>query len=270
MIDLHAHTTASDGRLSPAELVARAHAAGVTHLAITDHDTVAGIAEAQAAAAALDGIEIVPGIEVSTTIGRAEIHVLGHFVRPDDPALVAFTAEQERERRARMERMIAKLNQLGIAVTMAHVEAAAGSDNLCRPHLARALVEGRWCFDMQDAFSRLIGDEGPAYSPHRRPDAGEAIRLIHAAGGAATLAHPAADGIERFQIAELKALGLDGLEVHRADVQIPVRDKFLKIARELDLVPTAGSDFHDEGGALGSVGLDPSAFAALRARVSAA
>ncbi|MBI2389668.1 MAG: PHP domain-containing protein [Deltaproteobacteria bacterium] len=266
MIDLHAHTTASDGRLTPTQLVSRARGVGVTVLAITDHDTVAGVAEAIAAARALGGIEIVPGIEISTSIGAADIHVLGHFLRVDDPALVAFTAEQEGERRARMERMVANMNALGVPVTMARVEAIAGSDNLCRPHLARALVELGACRDLQDAFARYIGDDAPAFSAHRRPDAAEAIRLIHSAGGAATLAHPEADGIDRARIVALEQLGLDGLEVVRNDQPSPIRERYLQLALELQLVPTGGSDFHDEGGALGGITMSRRDLEALAAR----
>lgn len=272
MIDLHAHTTASDGRLTPTQLVSRARGVGVTVLAVTDHDTVAGVPEAVAAARALGEIEIVPGIEVSSSVRlgehEADIHVLGHFVRVDDPALRAFTAQQEGERRARMERMVANMNALGVPVTMARVEAIAGGDNLCRPHLARALVELGACRDMQDAFTRFLGDDAPAFSAHRRPDAAEAIRLIHACGGTATLAHPEADGIERAQIAALRQLGLDGLEVVRTDQPSPIREKYLQIALELDLVPTGGSDFHDEGGALGGITAAPRDLERLRSRAT--
>lgn len=263
MIDLHAHTTASDGVLSARELVARARGAGVTVLAITDHDTVNGIADAIAAARAIGGIEIIPGIEVSTAIGNTDIHVLGHFIRPDD--LRDFTATQEGERRARMERMVEKLNALGVEVSMTEVEAFAESDNLCRPHLARALVQRGVCADLQDAFTRFIGDDGPAFSAHRHPDAREAIALIHAAGGVASLAHPASDHVTREQIAELREQGLDGIEIFRADLPGPTRDLYLQIAMELKLVPTGGSDFHGPDPTLGKVSLERRYFDRLRA-----
>ncbi len=269
MIDLHSHTTASDGQHSPSELVRLAHAAGVTRLAVTDHDTLAGLPEAIKAAQEV-GLEIIPGIEVSTSILGKDIHILGHFVRTDDPALVAFTAQQEGERRARMERMVAKLRGMGVPVSMEQVERVAGSDNLCRPHLARALVELGLCRNVQDAFSRFIGDGQPAFSPHLRPEAAEAIRILCGAGGVATLAHPACDGIDRYQIGVLKELGLGGLEVFHSDHNPSVREKYLKIARELDLVPTAGSDFHGEKVApdavLGKTSLAPENFEKLRAR----
>ncbi len=266
MIDLHAHTTASDGQLTPRELVLRARAAGVTTLAVTDHDTVAGVAEAVATARALGGIEIVPGIEVSTSIGATDIHVLGHFVRIDDPALLEFTRGQGGERRARMERMVQKLNDLGVAVTMQEVEAVAGSDNLCRPHLARVLVARGICGDMQAAFTRYLGDDAPAFSPHRHPSAREAIALIHAAGGRATLAHPAADKVERAQLEALAGAGLDGVEIFRPETPTDVRERYHAIAIALGLAVTGGSDFHGEGSTLGTIGLERRFYDALLAR----
>jgi predicted metal-dependent phosphoesterase TrpH len=267
MIDLHSHTTASDGRLSPTELVRRAREAGVTKLAVTDHDTVSGLAEATTAASTLGGIEVICGIEISTSIEGKDIHVLGHFVDPEHPALRAFAAGQLHERRARMERMLEKLARMNIKVDMRDVEAAAGSDNLCRPHLARVLVERNIVRDMQDAFTKYLGDDRPAFSPHRTPSATDAIALVHAAGGVATLAHPLADGIERPQISKLRDLGLDGLEVFRPDQAAPAHQKWLDLAEELGLVPTGGSDYHADPGALGTVGLEERWFDLLRDRV---
>jgi predicted metal-dependent phosphoesterase TrpH len=264
MIDLHSHTTASDGRLSPTALVARAHAAGVTHLAVTDHDTVAGLPEALAAATDLGGIEVIAGIEISTSIGDLDIHVLGHFIRHEDAAVRAFTAAQEHERRARMERMVEKLRAMNLRIDMRDVEAVAGSDNLCRPHLARALVAKGICRDMQDAFAKYIGDDRPAFSAHRRPSALEAIQLIHDAGGVASIAHPASDAVERPQLIALRDAGLDGVEVCNGEQPVNTQEKYRQLARELGLIPTAGSDFHEDGGALGKVSLEPEAFAALR------
>jgi predicted metal-dependent phosphoesterase TrpH len=268
MIDLHSHTTASDGRLSPTALVERARAAGVTHLAVTDHDTVAGLPEALAAAARLGGIEIVPGIEVSTSIDGLDIHVLGHFIRHNDAAMRAFAAEQELERRARMERMVANLQAMNLRIDMRDVEKVAASDNLCRPHLARALVAKGICRDMQDAFAKYIGDDRPGFSAHRRPSAKDAIRLIHEAGGVASIAHPESDGVDRAHLIALRDVGLDGVEVCNGDQPANTQQKYRDYARELGLIPTAGSDFHDEGGALGRVSLEVASFEALRARAS--
>lgn len=269
MIDLHSHTTASDGEHAPAALIALAHRAGVTRLAVTDHDTVGGLAEATAAGQAL-GVEVIPGIEVSTFVERVDIHVLGHFVDPTHPDLVAYAQHQGGERRRRMERMIEKLNAMGIPVRMERVEALAGSDNLCRPHLARALIELGLCQTMSDAFDRYIGDSAPAFTGHERLPAAEAIALIRKCGGTATIAHPQVDGMERYHLKILRDAGLSGVEVFHPDHNPSVREKYLRIAQELDLVPTAGSDYH--GGeitaerGLGTANLDVRYFQALSAR----
>ena len=265
MIDLHAHTTASDGRLSPAMLVRRAVEAGLTALAVTDHDTVAGLVEARAEAGA--ALELVAGIEVSTRLGRKDLHVLGYFVDPTHPALRAFEERQRGERRARMERMIDNLARLNIRVELAEVEAVAGgSDNLCRPHLARVLLVKNVVRDLQDAFQKYLGDGRPAYSAHRVPSAAEAIALIHEVGGVASLAHPAVDGVERRDLVELAAAGLDALEVFRPDQAPPQHHKWLSLAGTLGLVATGGSDFHEPPTALGASGCDEGTLAALRAR----
>ncbi|HYX91416.1 MAG TPA: PHP domain-containing protein [Myxococcaceae bacterium] len=270
MIDLHTHTTASDGQHEPAELVRFARDAGITRLAITDHDTVNGLAEAFEAARGT-GMEIIPGIELSSALGAKDIHILGHFVRPDDPALVASCAHQEGGRRRRMEKMVQRMNELGFPVRMEHVESVAGgSTNLCRPHLARAMVELGFCRHPQDAFDRFIGDGLPAFVAHERLEARDAIALVHAAGGTATLAHPGVDRIDRRQIAQLREMGLDGLEVFHSDHDPGMRERYLQIAREHGLVPTAGSDFHGERVAadrrLGTASMAVDQFLELRSR----
>src|SRR4051812_27617314 len=154
MIDLHSHTTASDGQHTPDELVQLALAAGVTHLAVTDHDTVAGLARARAAASAR-GLEIVHGIELSAFLFRREVHVLGHFVDPTFADLQAFSARLRVERDSRMRQMVEKMKGLGYPVTMEDVLAIAGEAHLARPHLARVLVEKRFCLDTKEAFDRF-------------------------------------------------------------------------------------------------------------------
>lgn len=263
MIDLHSHTTASDGALSPRALCERARAQGVTTLAITDHDTVAGLAEAAAHAGAL---ELVAGIEISTRVGGKPIHVLGLFVDPEHAGLKVYVSEQLGERRARMERMVANLARINIRVDMADVDRVAGGENLCRPHLARVLVQRNIVRDMQDAFNKYLGDDRPGYSPHRTRPAEDAIRLIHEAGGVASLAHPAADGIDRNEIEALAAMGLDALEVFRPDQAAPAHHKWLQLAEELALVPTGGSDYHDGPERMGAELYERRFFEALRAR----
>jgi predicted metal-dependent phosphoesterase TrpH len=170
--------------------------------------------------------------------------------------------------------MVQRMNELGFPVRMEHVLAIAGdSRNLCRPHLARASVQLGYCRDPQDAFDRFIGDGRPAFVAHERLEARDAIALIHSAGGTATLAHPGVDRIDRRQIAQLREMGLDGLEVFHADHDPGMRERYLQIAREHYLVPTAGSDFHGQNVApdrrLGSASLDLEHFLALRSRAAA-
>lgn len=272
MIDMHSHTTASDGQHAPTELLAMAAKAGVTVLAVTDHDTVAGLAEAAEAARA-HGVELVPGIEVSAFVLRKEVHILGHFVRPDDEELTRFAVRLREEREERMAAMVAKMRELGFPVTMKHVRDVAGDAQLGRPHLARVLVNQGWCVDVKAAFDRFLGSGKLAWVDRFRLEAADAIRLIRQAGGSATLAHPFASKMERYDIQTLAKAGLAGLELQHAEQNPQVRQKYLAIARDFDLVPTAGSDYHGPDVTpdtrLGSVGMAPADFARLRARASA-
>jgi 3',5'-nucleoside bisphosphate phosphatase len=272
MIDLHSHTTASDGQHAPDELVRLATEAGVTCLAVTDHDTVDGLARARAAASGR-GLEIVHGIELSVFLFRREVHVLGHFVDPTFADLQSFSARLRVERESRMRQMVEKMRGLGYPVSMEDVLAIAGDAHLARPHLARALVEKRFCLDTKEAFDRFLGDGKPGWVPRFKLTAEEGIQLIRAAGGAATLAHPFVSKVERHEVQQLKDAGLAGLEVHHSDHPAPVREKLLGWAKALDLVPTAGSDFHGEkvnpGRHLGTASMDPADFDALRRRAVA-
>lgn len=243
MIDLHSHTTASDGRLTPEALVQAAAGAGITVLAVTDHDTVAGLAAATAAATQ-HGLRLVPGIEITTLHHGREIHVLGHFVDPAEPALLRFDEALRIERAERMDRMVAKLRSFGFPVSIEHVRRVAGDAHLGRPHLARVLVDLGYVADVRDAFDRYLGDGKAAAVPRFEVSVAEAIGLIHGAGGTATVAHPGVSRVNRLELAEFRALGLDGLEVAHSDHPPSQREKLLELALGFDLVPTAGSDFH--------------------------
>lgn len=245
MIDLHSHSTASDGQYPAAVVAARAAEAGLTVWSLSDHDTVAGLAEARAEAERR-GLRFVPGIELSAFLDDREVHVLGHFIDPADAALAGLQGKLGAQRRTRMEEMIAKLGGLGIRVTMAEVERFSGGKNLGRPHLARALVEQNVVADVKEAFDRFLGNGKPAYAERYKLSASEAIGLIRGAGGAATLAHPGVSKMEKHDIGRLARLGLSGVEVHHTDHNPSVREKYLTVCDELDLVPTAGTDFHGE------------------------
>lgn len=245
MIDLHAHTTASDGELSPTALIEAAAAAGLTALSITDHDTVHGIPEALRAAEAHPSLRLIPGIELSAYLdGRREIHVLGHLLVHDDPRLLAHARQLGEQRRARMEQMVARLQDAGLRVSMEAVEREAASGQFGRPHLARVLVQAGHASSMKDAFRRWLAEGRPGYVDRERLPPERAIELVHAAGGTATLAHPGSSRVEVWDLERLAAMGLDGVEALHPDHVPSLRDKFLRAAERLHLVPTGGSDYH--------------------------
>ena len=269
MIDLHSHTTASDGQHPPAEQVALAARAGVTVLSVTDHDTTGGVLEAAAAATSL-GIRLIPGIEISILHNRREVHILGHFIDPTHAALQAHAVELKAERGGRMEEMIARLNRAGIAVTLEQVRQLAGSAPLARPHLARALVELNLCSSVKEAFDRWLGDGKLAHVMRKELTIAAAVTLIHQAGGTATLAHPGSSKVNPLELRQFAEAGLDGLEVGHVDHPPSLQEKLRALAQELHLVCTAGSDFHGKKVApnrdFGQVTMRPAELAALEAR----
>jgi predicted metal-dependent phosphoesterase TrpH len=240
-VDLHAHSTASDGSRSPTAVVSAAKAAGLAAIALTDHDTMDGVAEAVAAADQV-GIRVVPGVELSATQDDREIHLLGlHIQRPAaiDASLRAF-----RERRhERAIQIVAKLNELGVSVSFDDVLARAGGAALGRPHLARVLIEGGWARDSRDAFDRYLGNGRPAYVPKHRLSMGDAIALVHAGGGLAVLAHPGAEG-RRDVIERFVALGLDGVEVRHPGHSAEDMNRLGALVDFFGLVRSGGSDWH--------------------------
>ena len=244
MIDLHSHTTASDGEFAPAELVRLAHEAKVTTLAVTDHDTVSGLAACSQAAHGL-GMTLVNGIEITAFLNRREVHVLGHFVNPVEVRLATFAAKLKLERETRMIAMVEKMKSLGFPVTMDQVHALAGDGaHLARPHLARVMVELGYATSTKEVFDRFLGDGKPGAVPRFELSAADAVTLIRGAGGAATIAHPGVSKIHAGDLKALKEVSLAGVEVEHSDHPPSLRQKLHEIARELDLIATAGSDFH--------------------------
>ncbi|RIL08555.1 PHP domain-containing protein [bacterium] len=250
-IDLHAHTTASDGSLAPRELVALAAAHGVTHLAVTDHDTTAGLAEAAAAAQDL-GITLVPGIELSTEADGISTDILGYFVDPAAPALQAVLARIRTVRQTRVVTMVERLRELGAPITLDDVYAFAGADTaIARPHVARALVAAGFVDDVPDAFRRYIGRHGPAYAERYKLTAPEACRLVRAAGGVPVVAHPTPpnDPLSdpkrlRTYLPPLVEAGLGGLECYYPGYPRKVNRWLEALAWHFRLVPTGGTDYH--------------------------
>ncbi len=269
MIDLHSHTTASDGQYPPHEQVALAAKAGVTVLAVTDHDTVASLPACEVAAKAKN-MRLVPGIEISCIHHRREVHILGHFIDPAAPKLAAYALQLVDERGKRMELMVKRLVAQGVPVTMEQVRELAGDATLTRPHLARVLVELRVCSSMKEAFDRFLGDGRSAWVQRFELPVDAAITLIHGAGGTATIAHPGSSRVNRLEVETMAKAGLDGIEVIHKDHPPSQRELFAKWAKEFGLICTAGSDFHGEKVApdrhFGSVGMDPGQFKALEAR----
>ena len=243
VIDLHSHSRASDGQFLAAEVAEQAAAAGLRVWALCDHDTVAGLHDAQAAADRL-GVRFVPGIELSAFLDRREIHLLGHFVDPDHPTLRRFEDFLADRRRVRMGEIVVKLAKLGVHVRVEDIEKYSGGKTIGRPHVARAIMETGTVSSVKEAFDRYLGEGRPAYVQRYRLEADEAVQLVRSAGGTTTVAHPGVSKLERGDLARLRAAGVDGLEVHHADHVPSQREKYLRAAAELDLVPTAGSDFH--------------------------
>lgn len=275
MIDLHLHTTASDGRCSPAQVVARVHAAGLTTFAITDHDTVAGLADARDAAAPL-GLSLVDGIEVTAVLDGRDVHVLGYWFDPASPSLLAFLEEQRARRVARVERMGEALARAGAAIDVRPVLDDAASRPgaaVGRPALARALVAAGHASSVQDAFDRLLGAGRPGYVPRIGVSPEDAIARLRDAGGVTSIAHPGVTDRDD-QLPHWAAAGVDALEGYHSDHDADATTRYLAAASALRLAVSGGSDFHgDEPHAhrserrrLGAVTLPSADFAALHAR----
>ena len=209
-VDLHLHTTASDGTLTPTALVRRAAARGLKYIAVTDHDTVDGVSEALAAAAACPGLTCIPGIEISTEIETGEAHVLGYFLDYRDAELNRRLRQLQESRQRRAERMVAKLNRLGLTLEIARVRELAGDGSLGRPHLAEAMLEKGYINKFSEAFSKYIGRGGPAYVAREKITPLEAVEIILNARGLPVLAQ---GGVDAERVAPLLAAGAAGVAV---------------------------------------------------------
>ena len=240
-VDLHMHSTASDGAVRPAEVVAAAQRAGLSAIALTDHDTVDGVAEAQAAGATL-GVRVIAGVELSAVDEGEEIHVLGlHLSHPEH--IASALEELKESRRDRAKLIVERLNSLGIPITLDAVYAAAGEGAVGRPHIAKALVAGGWARDFREAFDRWLGNGKPACIEKRTVTFEEAARLIHDAGGLAVYAHPGG-AASRAELEELASLGLDAVEVRHPSHTADEIARLTALTDELGLLPSGGSDWH--------------------------
>jgi len=240
-VDLHTHSTASDGSRTPTALVEEAKRLGLGAVALTDHDTIDGIAEAQTAAARV-GIRLVVGIELSAVEQDEETHVLGLHLADVDELQHRLT-ELKQMRRTRAERIVARLNELGVRIGFDDVLECAAGGALGRPHVARALVNGGWAMDFRDAFDRYLGNGRPAYVGKDRLPIVEAFEMIHRAKGLAVLAHPGGAG-KRDRIEALTQLGLDGVEVVHPSHNAEDVARLGALAGHFGLVRSGGSDWH--------------------------
>lgn len=251
-VDLHTHSTASDGARAPADVVVAAKAAGLTAFALTDHDTVAGIPDAQAAATQA-GLRVVAGVELSAVEADFETHILGLHLSDVTELEHRLVALREM-RRSRAARIVERLNRLGIAVTLEAVLTEAAGGAVGRPHIARTLIAGGWAIDFKEAFDRFLGNGKMAYVPKDNLSLADAIALIHRAGGLAILAHPGGLGT-RDRVAALVAVGLDGLEVLHPSHSWSDSQRLDALAAEFDLVRSGGSDWHGAPDGARSLGM---------------
>lgn len=250
-VELHCHSTASDGSYPPAEVVALAAARGIRVLALTDHDTVAGIAEAAAAAVA-HGMALIPGVELSCSVETGEVHLLGYFVETGNSDFLAALDHFRNGRDRRGRFMIAKLNALGVPLRWERVRAIADGAVITRPHIARALIEIGAATSIEDAFARYLNRGQPAFVDRERLLPPDAVRLVRAAGGVPVLAHPLSVVGLDATLAEMVAAGLMGLEAYYGAYTPDQRAALAALAARYGLLTTAGSDFHGEvhGGAV--------------------
>jgi hypothetical protein len=246
-VDLHTHSTASDGARSPRDVVRAAREAGLVAIALTDHDTVDGLAEASDEGQLL-GVRIVPGVELSAVEGEAETHLLGLHL--SDIGQVDSRLRDLRDMRlTRATRIVVRLNELGVKVTLEDVLAQSGGGAVGRPHIARALVNDGWATDMRDAFDRYLGNGKAAFVAKDRLSMADAIAMIHDARGLAILAHPGSSGT-RARIEGLVGHGLDGVEVRHPSHSAEDVARLSALVEHFHLVPSGGSDWHglSEGG----------------------
>jgi predicted metal-dependent phosphoesterase TrpH len=244
LVDLHCHSTASDGEYPPAEVARRAHDAGLAAIALTDHDTTGGVPEATRAGAAL-GVRVVSGCEFSVKAPWGELHLLGYFLPPGDERLEAFLAATRAARQRRAEQIVAHLRRLGVAIELADVMAAADGGALGRPHVARVLVELGASTDINDAFGRYLGRGRPAYVEKPLPTLRQVADLVHAVGGVVVAAH-LADRASEGQIRQFQADGLDGLEVRHPSHSEATERRLAALAERLGLGVSGGSDWHGD------------------------
>ena len=243
-IDLHVHTSASDGKYAPAELIALAARSGLSLLAITDHDTVSGIAPALEAGRNFPSVKIIPGVEISSHAPGSEVHVLGYFIDYQNSGLLRQLVALGDSRQDRARAIVEKLRGLGLDISLERVQEIAGSGSIGRPHIAQALMEKGYVSSFQEVFTRYIGQGGPAYVDRIKLTPDEAVDLILNCGGLPVLAHPSTINDAESVVARLAARGLVGLEAYYKDCTDDERRDMMRLASRYKLIATGGSDYH--------------------------
>jgi predicted metal-dependent phosphoesterase TrpH len=243
-VDLHIHTTASDGKFTPSQIVDKAGQLGLRVIAITDHDTVEGITEAIQASKQYQSLRVIPGVELSTDVPAGEIHVLGYFIDYADAEFESSLEAMRDSRVGRARKMVEKLDKLGIHLEWNRVQEIAGTGALGRPHIAQAMLEKGYISSLQEAFKLYIGHGGPAYAERDKLTPVEAVKLILKANGLPVLAHPLTAGDVESTIVELKSVGLVGMEVYYGSYSFEDINPLLGLAYKHGLIATGGTDYH--------------------------
>jgi 3',5'-nucleoside bisphosphate phosphatase len=243
-VDLHIHTTASDGKYSPAEIVRKARQSGLEYVAITDHDSIEGVIPAQQEAENVPGITVIAGVEINTDIPAGELHILGYFIDPTSQELNITLEKLRSSRMDRARQMVQKLKKLGVNIDYERVTELAGIGSVGRPHIAEAMLEKGYISNFKEAFNKYIGREGPAYVERDKITPAGAVQLVLRAGGIPVLAHPLTCEDPEKIIPDLKSAGLQGLEIYYNNYSPEQISELLRLADKYHLIATGGSDFH--------------------------
>lgn len=244
--DLHVHSSHSDGAYSVGEIICMAQERQIRAIAITDHDSIEAIPEAiELSSVGGSRVEVIPGVEITSEYNGVEVHILGYFIDHTSGELINALAEMRRQRMKRLAKIVAKLNQLGMKITVDDVLLQARGEAVGRPHVARALVHLGYAEDYAKAFQRYLRDGAPAYVPRRRIHCSEAVRLIHKSCGLAILAHPSDLGSFEL-ICDVIKCGIDGIEVFHPRLSKCDSERLIKLSEDFGLLITGGTDFHDE------------------------
>ena len=257
-IDLHIHSTASDGRYRPEEIVRRAAALGLTVIALADHDSVDGITPALEAAKNFPRLKVIPCVEMSTDVDRGEVHVLGYFIDYTSQELKAALARFRDSREGRAQGMITKLAGLGIHIAWPRVQEIAGDGSVGRPHIARAMLEKGYITSIKEAFDKYIARDGPAYVEREKMTPAEAVALIVRTNGLPVMAHPFTVPDPEAMLPELKAAGLVGIEAYYNGYTAEEINRLVSLAKRHNLIVTGGTDYHglDDGSEIMMGGID--------------